>query len=289
MNKIYKCYPGGTFKVLTMSYDDGKLPDERLVNIFNTYGIRGTFNLNSGCSDDPNRLPASRWPSLYKGHEIAVHTRTHPTISRSPDVEIIREILEDRDALEQICGYPVRGMAYPNGANDARVASIAKACGMEYARLASDRFVAVESAVHIEREAEGPILIGDTTGFELPDDYMHWLPTCHHNHHLVENGRRFLALHKKQYLNMMYVWGHSFEFDQCGNWDVIEDFCRLMGGRDDIWYATNIEIVDYDTVFSRLQFTADLTRVHNPSAASAWIAVNDNKIVEVKGGETLKL
>ena len=289
MNKIYKCYPGGTFKVLTMSYDDGKLPDERLVDIFNTYGIRGTFNLNSGRLDDPSRLPSSRWLSLYQGHEIAVHTRTHPTISRSPDVEIIREILEDRDALEQICGYPVRGMAYPNGANDARVASIAKACGMEYARLASDRYVAVESAVHIEREAEGPILIGDATGFELPEDYMHWLPTCHHNHHLLENGRRFLSLNKKQYLNMMYVWGHSFEFDSCGNWDIIEDFCRMMGGRKDIWYATNIEIVDYDTVFSRLQFTADLSRVHNPSASNAWIAVNDDRIVEIKGGETLKL
>ena len=40
MNKIYKCYPGGTFKVLTMSYDDGKLPDERLVNIFNTFSLQ---------------------------------------------------------------------------------------------------------------------------------------------------------------------------------------------------------------------------------------------------------
>ena len=35
MNRIYKCFPGGKFKVLTLSYDDGKLEDKRLVDIFN--------------------------------------------------------------------------------------------------------------------------------------------------------------------------------------------------------------------------------------------------------------
>ena len=46
--KIYKCFPQGKFKVLTMSYDDGNKADVRLVSIFNKYGIRGTFNLNYG-------------------------------------------------------------------------------------------------------------------------------------------------------------------------------------------------------------------------------------------------
>lgn len=40
----------------------------------------------------------------------------------------------------------------------------------------------------------------------------------------------------------MYVWGHSYEFDNHDNWDVIEKFCAYMGNRNDIWYATNLEI-----------------------------------------------
>ena len=44
--KVYVCFPEGKAKALTMSYDDGKIQDERLVSIFNRYGIRGTFNLN---------------------------------------------------------------------------------------------------------------------------------------------------------------------------------------------------------------------------------------------------
>ena len=57
MNKIYKAFPGGKHKVLTLSYDDGKVQDRRLVKIFNKYGIKATFNLNSGLTDMKNRIP----------------------------------------------------------------------------------------------------------------------------------------------------------------------------------------------------------------------------------------
>ena len=43
---IYTCFPGGKHKVLTFSYDDGRQEDRRLVEIFNRYGMKGTFNIN---------------------------------------------------------------------------------------------------------------------------------------------------------------------------------------------------------------------------------------------------
>ena len=82
----------------------------------------------------------------------------------------------------------------------------------------------------------------------------------------------------------MYVWGHSYEFSRDDNWEVMESFCELAGGRDDIWYATNIEYVDYMERLRGLQFGADNTFVYNPYAASVWISVND-EIRELKGGE----
>lgn len=86
----------------------------------------------------------------------------------------------------------------------------------------------------------------------------------------------------------MYVWGHSYEFDDRDNWDLIETFCRKMGGREDIWYCTNIEFMDCMDAFARLQFFADNSFVHNPSAAECWIAVNDEPLC-VPGGETVQL
>lgn len=82
--------------------------------------------------------------------------------------------------------------------------------------------------------------------------------------------------------------GHSYEFDRDNNWHLIENFCSYISNKDDIWYATNIEIVDYKNVLDNLKFSAKSDFVYNPSAKSAWITVND-EIVEIKGGTQLKL
>ena len=63
----------------------------------------------------------------------------------------------------------------------------------------------------------------------------------------------------------------------------------MMGGKDDIWYATNIEIVDYLDVFARLQFSADNSFVYNPSVASAFLCVNDAAPIEIPGGACVTL
>lgn len=263
LTKIYACFPGGKHKVLTMSYDDGKLEDRRLVALFNQYGIKGTFNLNSGIIGDPRRIPQEEYQELYKGHEVACHTISHPTIARCPLEMVAQEVLEDRKGLEKLMGYPVRGLAYPNGSHSKQIRDMLPALGIRYARV-----------------------VGNTDDFAMPEDFLQWKATCHHNHNLLELGQQFVDLQKKQYLYMMYVWGHSYEFTDKNNWDVMEDFCKLTGGRDDIWYATNIEIVDYMDVVNRAQFAADGSFVYNPSAQSLWICVDDERFIECKGGET---
>ena len=91
-----------------------------------------------------------------------------------------------------------------------------------------------------------------------------------------------------EYLYLMDVWGHSYEFDHDDNWELIETFCAMMGKREDIWYATNIEIVDYMDAAERLQFTAAGDKVYNPSALSIWIEVDKEKL-EIPGGALVTL
>lgn len=262
---IYKCFPQGKFKALTMSYDDGRTYDRRLVEIFNRYGIRGTFHLNSSKLGDDRHVTREEAAGLYRGHEVAVHTLTHPTISRCPEEQVVREVLEDRKALEEMVGRPVRGMSYPNGSETPSIRELLPHLGIAYSRV-----------------------VGDNDDFALPADPYAWKATCHHNHHLMENGRRFVGLAKKQYLYLMYVWGHSYQFHDEDNWQLIEDFCRLAGGHDDIWYATNIEIIDCLHVLDELIFSAAGDLVANPSAAPAWLSV-DGRIVKIGGGEQVRL
>jgi len=277
MQTIYRCFPGGKFKCLTMSYDDGREEDRRLVEIFNRHGIKGTFHLNSAIAGRPTPVPGpngqkptgrvgmDEYRTLYAGHEVSCHTATHPTIERCPMEQVVEQVMQDRRALEKAVGYPVRGLSYPNGSFSDQIKQVLPHLGIRYARV-----------------------VGNSDGFALARDYFEWKSTCHHNHNLLKLGEQFVGLTKKQYMYLMYVWGHSYEFTNDNNWDLIEKFCEMSGGREDIWYATNIQIVDYMEVFDRLQFAADGSFVYNPSVQSAWLSVGQD-IVEVRGGEQAAL
>ena len=65
-----------------------------------------------------------------------------------------------------------------------------------------------------------------------------------------------------------------------------EQFAEFMGGREDIWYATNIEIYDYITAWNRLHISADGRRMYNPSATPLWFRRN-GQVHCIKAGEEL--
>ncbi|WP_454191209.1 polysaccharide deacetylase family protein [Paenibacillus sp. Marseille-Q7038] len=268
MPKILSCYPEGKLKALTMSYDDGVLSDRRLASVFNENGIKGTFHINSGMFGDTRyraRLTEEESLEVYQGHEVSVHTVTHPSIARCPKEQVLYEIMDDRKNLERLFGYPVRGMSYPNGSYSQEIIEMLPVFGIEYARVVQ------------------------TTGggYQLPENFLEWKATCHHNQNLMQHAETFVSLPPKN-INLMYVWGHSYEFDDKDNWDVIEQFCEYIGGHDDIWYATNIEIVDYVKAYKNLRFSADQHLVYNPSAQSVWVLL-DEQPIEIPGGRTLTL
>lgn len=261
LQTVHMCFPEGKHKVLTMSYDDGNVADLKLVEIFNKYGIKGSFHINAGLDNYAMSLSDIEFAKLYEGHEVSAHSYTHPTIARTPKEQIVQQLIFDRQGLERKCGYPVRGLSYPNGSVSDEVVSVLPCCGIEYART-----------------------VTSTGWFSMPDDFLRWNPTCHHNDRMMERGQEFLDLHKAQYLFMMYVWGHSYEFDREDNWGLMEDFCKMMGGKTDIWYATNIEIVDYMNAVKNLKYTIDCDAVYNPSVTDVWLDVGGS-IYCIKSGE----
>lgn len=265
MHTIYYCFPQGKNKVLTMSYDDAKVQDQRLIQLFNKFHIKGTFHINGGWIGNEGNIGRESIASLYKGHEIACHTFTHPTLERCPKEQIIQQVFKDREILEEIIDKPVRGLSYPNGSYNEEIKKLLPYLGIAYART-----------VHSTRK------------FEMPNDWLEWNPTCHHNEEIMEFARRFVEIQKRQYIYLLYVWGHSYEFDRDNNWHVIEEFCEYVSNREDIWYATNIEIVDYLKAVHGLVYTVKGDKVYNPSTIDVWLSVDD-KIIKAKGGEYTRL
>ena len=253
-------------KYVTFSYDDGVTQDKRLVEIFNKYGIRGTFHLNSGCVDHDGFVTSDDVRNLYKNHEVACHTVTHPWLEKSTYETVMNEIIEDRAFLEPLRGYPVRGMSYPCGTHNEKVREIARNCGIVYSRTADSN-----------------------PWFGIPSDFMQWSGTCHHND-CIELAKKFNNSTKggnPWFSGLFYVWGHSFEFARDNNWDLIEEFCKMMAGREDTWYATNIEIYDYITAQRALRISVDEKIIENPTAIDVWIE-KDREIVKIPAGQTVR-
>jgi len=267
---LKKLFPSKTQFALTFSYDDGSIHDRRLVEILNARGLKGTFNLNSDrIGPEDGQLSPEEIPALYAGHEVASHTVHHTNLDEVDSVTALRDILDDRAALERLVGVPVRGFAYPCGAVTDEAVAVLRAAGIVHART-----------VH------------STGEFRLPADFLRWNPTCHHaDQRLFEIADRFLANIRTQRRwcgqNVFYVWGHSYEFDRKKNWDLIERFGDKMAGNPDIWYATNIEIVDYLAAQRALQSSVDGSILRNPSACSVWVEA-DGEPLEIPAGATVR-
>lgn len=264
MHIVFPRYPQGRCKALTLSFDDGRLEDRRLVALCNHYGVKGTFNLNSGILEE-NRIPQSEYPELYRGHEVASHTVTHPSIAHLNPEQMVQQILEDRRTLERILKQQVHGFAYPNGSVSRDLVRMLPAVGIHYGRT-----------------------VNATHGYDLPENFLTWDPTCNYRDDVVEHGREFAAWNKTKDLFLLYVWGHSYELPLDDGWNQMEQFLQLVSGRSDIWYATNGEIFDYLTAIRRLEFSADGSTVHNPSFRSCWLSV-DGEAKCVPGGTTIVL
>ena len=272
-------FPGGKLKAVTFSYDDGVRQDLRLIEILKRHGIKCSFNINSGMFDSPRRLSAEEVKKyIYdEGYEITVHGDQHVAPAAVTPIDCIKDALNCRLALESLCGSIIRGMVYPdsgirnldNGNSYETVRQCMSDLGFAYARTAR----------------------GDNDSFRLPDDFYAWQPTAHHNHPQVfEWIDKFNSIgavvSAAAYPRLFYLWGHSYEFDNDNNWDRIEKICATLGGRDDVWYATSIEIYDYVKAYRSLVISADGRRVYNPTLINVWFSIDGN-IYEIAPGETI--
>lgn len=272
-------FPQGRKKALTFSYDDAVTQDVRLVEMMNRRGIRGTFNINTGLLGTEsihvqnektvthNKLSREDVTTVYRGHEIAVHGLTHLDLALAGPAAASYEIAADRKNIEDLVRAPVRGMAYPFGTYTAELVGLLEHSGIAYART-----------------------INSTGSFGLPQDFLAWHPTCHHSDgRLFELAEAFFAPERKYYgPRLFYVWGHSYEFDVRDDWERMEQFLDLMSGREDVWYATNIQICDYVNDAKRLRYSCSGEYISNPSAQDIWLSV-DGSAVCIRSGETKQI
>lgn len=273
MKSIQKLYPGGKAKAFNVTYDDGVVQDIPFVQLLNRYGLKGTFHLNSRlmeqgftwvhpCGLPIRRLSPEQAMGLYRGHEIASHTATHPYMEHLSDAALWDELMTDKRNLERWFGQEVQGFAVPFDFYNDRIEACVKACGFTYARISEE-----------------------SRSFAPQKDYYRWRSGMFHlSHDLQDFVTAFLATGKE--LAFCQIVGHSYDLDTENRWELMEDIFRAIRQADDVLPMTAIELIRYLQAMETAQITEDA--IVNPSDQDLWFRIH-NTVVEVKAHQCLPL
>ena len=196
-------------KAITFSFDDGVIQDIRLIKLLDKYNLKATFNLNSELFgkndtiikfDDLGhfvkhvRINKDEVKDLYKNHEVAAHTLTHPNLITLTKEEIIHQVEDDRKNLEKITSQDIKGLAYP--------------CGHPNFNDDVARIIKENTKIKFART------IVSTYNFDLQNDLYKFNPTVYFLEYdkMFELGEKFIKL-KTDEPKLFYIWGHAYELE----------------------------------------------------------------------------
>ena len=278
MKQCYMRFPGGRKKAFTISYDDNITQDERLIRKMEQYHIKGTFNIIPGWFSKEDavfpegetyiNVTEKKAGTLYDNPfvEVANHGYDHQKSTTLPPMQLMEDIIKCRHKLENMYDRIITGYAYPYGLYNEMLIQILKNAGISYART-------VES----------------TYEFHLPEDWLILNPTCHHAEpELMELAEKFLNDTVADDSYLIYVWGHTLEFDEQDNWHIVDDLFEKVANKEDVWYATNGEICNYHKKYQQLIFSQNGKKIYNPTDTTVWLEV-DNVAKSIDSGDTIEL
>lgn len=198
-------------KYFILSIDDGTIYDHKVIEILNRYNIKGTFNLNSGLEDflwfnegrPVQRLKLLENIDLYKNHEVASHSLTHPHLTGCNDDHVGYEVGVDKENLERIFGYPISSFAFPFEDFDERTINRIKMI---------DGFKAIRVS-----EID--------TSFRFPIDPFHIKIT---SLDIVDALNKFDEFINDDNAELFVFVSHGYDFEFNNTYDALEKLCKKV-------------------------------------------------------------
>ena len=241
---------------ITTSWDDGHHLDQRVADLLDRHGLRGTFYIARDFL--PERLSDAEIRDLAGRHEIGAHTLTHPVLTEISMEQAGQEISGSKSWLEDLTGAPISAFCYPKGANNPALQNIVQGAGYRMARgveqyhLQADgiRFARynLPTTIHIY-----PFPLRPVSGLRKMklriEPLQRVLP------HMRELGISPLALRSWSSLaialleraesvgGVWHLWGHSWEIERYQMWDEFEVVLAAAGRYANSRRATNSELV----------------------------------------------
>ena len=214
-------------KIFVFSFDDGTVHDIKMISIFNKYGLKGTFNLNSGLANFVwynngvaiYRLDLNEYKYIYDGHEVASHSLTHTHMMGSDSEHVIYEVKQDIKNLEMIFHRKITSFAFPFSDFSQREIDLIK----NNNDLTNIRVSEIDES------------------FRYPEDVYHIPFTAMDLNRATELFKAFKKLDE----GLFIFAGHSYDFYMNDSFDQLEEFVKELSKCKDIEVMTMQEMIEY--------------------------------------------
>ena len=287
-------YPGFLRKAISFTIDDGNLKlDEKFISYVKPAGIKGTFNLVSSFISPSKR---EAYVELYRGYEIANHQKYHPMWLENPSLPLSDEEFNPETADEnKLYKTGIDGLYYAFKRNMKRWFKAADV--NNYLRFVADGKRELEELFGCEIKdfvwpygrqpspelAEGLKNMGYRSvrgvvydGFDLPEDRMNWGFYATYKN-MLERAENFDKLTDDGKLKAFIFGVHAHDFENAGRWDVLEDFCKLYGNREnDFYYATVGEIFEREDAIKAAEVSD--TEIKNNSSLILYAEIGGERV-----------
>lgn len=226
--------------IITTSWDDGDILDERVAEMLNRHGLTGTFYIAR--NHRPSRLSEAGIRRLAARFEVGAHTLNHPDLTTLSPAALKSEIADSKAWLEDITGEPVTMFCYPWGKFDSKTKEAVRQAGFRGARTTRqfsvtpprDHFaLRTTLQVHpsvLRRNALrdlGHYLVHGALGAAFPAVF--W-PSSLHGRNWSRVADLLLATAAVGEGGVFHLWGHSWEIEEKAMWRECDAFLRSIAG-----------------------------------------------------------
>lgn len=220
--------------IITTSWDDGHPLDTKLCSILKENGIPGTIY-----------APITNWENevmskealkgIAKDFEIGGHTYNHTILTLVDEEKVAYELVESKRELEQVVGKEIISFCYPRGQYTPKIMQQVQESGYKGGRTAEllRTTIARRYEYHPTVQAVDRILLSKgkqiitTDNHSLAakliisgDIFKRWNVIAKRTlDHVLENGE------------IWHLWGHSWEIDMNGDWQLLREVLEYAKAR----------------------------------------------------------
>lgn len=219
--------------IVTTSWDDGHPLDHRVADLLARHGLKGTFYVPNRNIEGHDVMSEAKVRSLSQGFEIGGHSHDHVVLTSVPAEEALRQIVTNRQWIEDVTGQAPPGFCYVQGRYNPSVKAMVKQAGYRFARtvknldcgLPEDPFEIPTTlqvfdhppTVFLKNFLKGPVTVGRARLLAAalrPGD-------------LVMRVDRMMR-HSLAQAGCFHIWGHSWEIDAFDLWGELDAVFGLI-------------------------------------------------------------